>query len=148
MPMEQREDVVIVGAGVIGLASALALLESGRSVRVIDSGRVGGGSSHGRSPEYRTTCPNNAYSRRFFSPPFSTHTENPGAFAAAYSTSVNSTGKYPCKFRSMYAVSYRCRRRLQTNTRKLPKSHASRPLIVVHTQIGFFSPPSTTDPSA
>ena len=47
MPMEQREDVVIVGAGVIGLASALALLESGRSVRVIDAGRVGGGSSHG-----------------------------------------------------------------------------------------------------
>ena len=45
--MEQREDVVIVGAGVIGLASALALLESGRSVRVIDAGRVGGGSSHG-----------------------------------------------------------------------------------------------------
>src|SRR5688500_6344989 len=47
MPMEQREDVVIVGAGVIGLASALALLESGRSVRVIDAGRVGGGASHG-----------------------------------------------------------------------------------------------------
>ncbi|GAA5080301.1 NAD(P)/FAD-dependent oxidoreductase [Lysobacter panacisoli] len=45
--MEQREDVVIVGAGVIGLASALALLETGRSVRVIDAGRVGGGSSHG-----------------------------------------------------------------------------------------------------
>lgn len=45
--MEQREDVVIVGAGVIGLASALALLEAGRSVRVIDAGRVGGGSSHG-----------------------------------------------------------------------------------------------------
>lgn len=45
--MEQREDVVIVGAGVIGLASALALLEAGRSVKVIDAGRVGGGSSHG-----------------------------------------------------------------------------------------------------
>lgn len=45
--MEQREDVVIVGAGVIGLASALALLETGRSVRVIDAGRIGGGSSHG-----------------------------------------------------------------------------------------------------
>ncbi len=45
--MEQREDVVIVGAGVIGLASALALLEAGRSVKVIDAGPVGGGSSHG-----------------------------------------------------------------------------------------------------
>jgi D-amino-acid dehydrogenase len=45
--MQQREDVVIVGAGVVGLASALALLEAGRRVRVIDAGRVGGGSSHG-----------------------------------------------------------------------------------------------------
>ena len=45
--MQQREDVVIVGAGVVGLASALALLEAGRGVRVIDAGRVGGGSSHG-----------------------------------------------------------------------------------------------------
>lgn len=45
--MEQREDVVIVGAGVIGLASALSLLEAGRRVRVVDAGRIGGGSSHG-----------------------------------------------------------------------------------------------------
>ena len=45
--MQQREDVVIVGAGVVGLASALALLAAGRGVRVIDAGRVGGGSSHG-----------------------------------------------------------------------------------------------------
>ncbi len=50
-PVEQRgqlrEDVVVVGAGVIGLATALALLEAGRGVRVIDAGRLGGGSSHG-----------------------------------------------------------------------------------------------------
>ncbi|KGM57005.1 amino acid dehydrogenase [Lysobacter arseniciresistens ZS79] len=46
--MDRREDVVVVvGAGVIGLASALALIEAGRSVRVYDAGRVGGGSSHG-----------------------------------------------------------------------------------------------------
>lgn len=45
--MEQRDDVVVVGAGVSGLASALALLEAGRGVRVIDAGRVGGGASHG-----------------------------------------------------------------------------------------------------
>jgi len=41
------EDIVIAGAGAVGLASALALLEAGRSVRVIDAGRVGGGASHG-----------------------------------------------------------------------------------------------------
>lgn len=40
-------DVVVIGAGVIGLATALALAEQGRSVHVLDSGRVGGGSSHG-----------------------------------------------------------------------------------------------------
>jgi D-amino-acid dehydrogenase len=45
--MEQREDVVVVGAGVIGLCTALALIEGGRRVRVIDAGRIGGGSSHG-----------------------------------------------------------------------------------------------------
>lgn len=42
-----RPDVIVVGGGVIGLASALALVEAGRSVRVIEAGRVGGGSSHG-----------------------------------------------------------------------------------------------------
>jgi D-amino-acid dehydrogenase len=45
--MHKKADVVIVGAGVIGLATALALLEAGRSVRVIDAGRIGGGASHG-----------------------------------------------------------------------------------------------------
>ncbi|MGY1521548.1 NAD(P)/FAD-dependent oxidoreductase [Luteimonas sp. A482] len=45
--MEQRSDILVIGAGVSGLASALCLLERGRSVRVIDAGRVGGGSSHG-----------------------------------------------------------------------------------------------------
>jgi D-amino-acid dehydrogenase len=43
----RSDDVVIVGAGVVGLASALALIEAGRGVRVIDAGRIGGGASHG-----------------------------------------------------------------------------------------------------
>ncbi|GAB3358324.1 NAD(P)/FAD-dependent oxidoreductase [Lysobacter tyrosinilyticus] len=45
--MHKKTDVVIVGAGVIGLASAVALLEAGRGVRVIDAGQIGGGASHG-----------------------------------------------------------------------------------------------------
>ncbi len=42
-----HDDVVVVGGGVIGLASALALLEAGRGVRVLEAGAVGCGSSHG-----------------------------------------------------------------------------------------------------
>jgi D-amino-acid dehydrogenase len=45
--MTQREDVLVAGGGVIGLASALALLEAGRSVRVLEAGTAGCGSSHG-----------------------------------------------------------------------------------------------------
>ncbi|GAB3375040.1 FAD-dependent oxidoreductase [Lysobacter rhizosphaerae] len=44
---KDSNDIIVVGAGVIGLASALALLEAGRGVRVIDAGVVGGGASHG-----------------------------------------------------------------------------------------------------
>ena len=40
-------DCLIVGAGVAGLATALALLQDGRGVCVIDAGRIGGGASHG-----------------------------------------------------------------------------------------------------
>ena len=40
-------DVLVVGGGVIGLASGLALVEAGRSVRVLETGHVGSGSSHG-----------------------------------------------------------------------------------------------------
>src|SRR5688572_9032456 len=42
-----RDDVLILGAGVIGLSCALELLKAGRGVTVIDADRVGGGSSHG-----------------------------------------------------------------------------------------------------
>ena len=40
-------DVAVVGGGVIGLASALALQQGGRSVTVFDAGTAGCGSSHG-----------------------------------------------------------------------------------------------------
>ncbi|MEA5124883.1 NAD(P)/FAD-dependent oxidoreductase [Xanthomonas floridensis] len=42
-----REDVVVIGAGAIGLATALALLEAGRQVRVVDAGALGAATSHG-----------------------------------------------------------------------------------------------------
>ncbi|MEO5565970.1 MAG: FAD-dependent oxidoreductase [Luteimonas sp.] len=45
--MESNPDVIVVGAGVVGLACGLALAERGRSVRVLDAGTVGCGSSHG-----------------------------------------------------------------------------------------------------
>jgi D-amino-acid dehydrogenase len=43
----RRHDVVIVGAGVVGLACALALLRAGRAVTVLDRGRIAGATSHG-----------------------------------------------------------------------------------------------------
>lgn len=46
MPIE-KNDVLIVGGGVIGLATALALLEAGRSVRLIEASHIGAGASHG-----------------------------------------------------------------------------------------------------
>lgn len=42
-----HDDVLVIGAGAIGLACALALQHDGHAVRVLDAGRVGGGSSHG-----------------------------------------------------------------------------------------------------
>lgn len=44
---EQSIDCLVVGAGVSGLATALALLDDGREVTVIDAGKVGAGASHG-----------------------------------------------------------------------------------------------------
>jgi len=45
--MGTRDDVVVVGGGVVGLACGLALAERGKQVRVLDAGRIAGGSSHG-----------------------------------------------------------------------------------------------------
>src|SRR3546814_14679305 len=45
--MGECDDVLVVGGGVIGLASALALLDAGRSVRVLEAKTAGCGSSHG-----------------------------------------------------------------------------------------------------
>ncbi len=42
-----QDDVLILGGGAIGLATALAILESGRGVRVLEAARVGGATSHG-----------------------------------------------------------------------------------------------------
>ena len=43
------EHVVIVGAGIVGIACAHYLAESGYAVTVIDRGRIGGGCSHGNT---------------------------------------------------------------------------------------------------
>jgi D-amino-acid dehydrogenase len=45
--MRERDDVLIVGGGVIGLACGLALQHSGRQVRVLEAKTPGCGSSHG-----------------------------------------------------------------------------------------------------
>ncbi|MET0504937.1 MAG: FAD-dependent oxidoreductase [Luteibacter sp.] len=42
-----RSDVLVMGGGVIGLACALYLLKAGASVRVLEQGLPGNGSSHG-----------------------------------------------------------------------------------------------------
>jgi len=43
----KQADVLILGGGVIGLACALYLLRAGRSVTVLEQGKVGGATSHG-----------------------------------------------------------------------------------------------------
>lgn len=42
-----HDDVTIIGGGAIGLACALALVEAGRGVRVLEAGRIGAATSHG-----------------------------------------------------------------------------------------------------
>ena len=41
------DDVLVVGGGAVGLATAVALARAGRRVRVLERGRIGGGTSHG-----------------------------------------------------------------------------------------------------
>jgi D-amino-acid dehydrogenase len=43
----EREDVIVVGAGIIGIACAHYLSRDGRRVTVIDQGAIAGGCSHG-----------------------------------------------------------------------------------------------------
>lgn len=43
----ERHDVLIVGAGVVGLACAWSLLRAGRQVTLVDAGPVGAAASHG-----------------------------------------------------------------------------------------------------
>ena len=54
-PLTERHDVVVVGAGVMGLASAWALRRAGRDVTVLEQFEVGHdrGSSHGASRIFR-----------------------------------------------------------------------------------------------
>lgn len=42
-----HDDVLVIGGGAIGLATALALLEAGRGVRVLEAATAGSGASHG-----------------------------------------------------------------------------------------------------
>ncbi|MCA9985801.1 MAG: FAD-dependent oxidoreductase [Anaerolineales bacterium] len=46
---DKQHDVLIIGAGVIGLCAAHYLLEAGRSVTIVDKGAVGSGASHGNA---------------------------------------------------------------------------------------------------
>ena len=44
--MSERQDVIVVGGGVIGLAAAWRLAQQGLSVTVLERGRPGGGATH------------------------------------------------------------------------------------------------------
>ncbi|WMJ70001.1 FAD-dependent oxidoreductase [Stenotrophomonas sp. 24(2023)] len=47
MKQAGREEVIVVGGGAVGLASALALSLLGRQVRLLERGRIGAATSHG-----------------------------------------------------------------------------------------------------
>jgi D-amino-acid dehydrogenase len=45
--MQRHSDVLIIGGGVIGLASAYYLAKAGKSVRLVEQDRIGAGASSG-----------------------------------------------------------------------------------------------------
>lgn len=45
--MPAMDDVLVIGAGAVGLSTALALAEQGRQVRMLEAGLIGGGTSQG-----------------------------------------------------------------------------------------------------
>lgn len=49
MSTQHQTDVIIVGAGIIGICCALSLLEKGKSVRLVDKGDPGQGTSYGNA---------------------------------------------------------------------------------------------------
>lgn len=49
MTPSRKQDIVVIGAGVIGVSAALALLKRGREVLVIDRSGVGAGTSQGNA---------------------------------------------------------------------------------------------------
>ena len=44
-----KQPVVVLGAGIVGICCALALIEKGIEVRLIDRGAPGQGASHGNA---------------------------------------------------------------------------------------------------
>lgn len=50
----QNADVTVIGAGVVGLANAIALQQAGFSVRVIDKQGVAAGASFGNAGHFAT----------------------------------------------------------------------------------------------
>lgn len=63
MAFQRQADVVIVGAGVMGVATARALTPSGRDIVLVEQFAPGNprGSSHGRSRIFRLSYPDPAY---------------------------------------------------------------------------------------
>jgi len=48
-PANNKTDVIIVGAGIVGICCALSIIETGRSVRLIDRGEPGQSTSYGNA---------------------------------------------------------------------------------------------------
>jgi D-amino-acid dehydrogenase len=117
-------DVIVVGGGVIGLACAHYLLQSGRSVTVIERGRVGCGSSHGNCG---TLTPSHA-------PPLAA----PGAIGKALRWILQPDAPLyvapridPALWRWLWRFARRCNQRdwLQAAQGRAALLHASRMLI-------------------